>query len=357
MKKILCVLMMAVMALSLVACTDEPSGDASSSPTSSGPNGSTAPGELSHEYAAFINGSDAVIPLTAPDQCLYHRERLVTEDKDLTWAYDEVAYVASHLANPNEEFDTMCNVYFSQGISQADLDTVYVAVTCDHPELWFLRQYDKNGCKLDASSDQLAYLSFNHTLEEIVELDKKLQKAADKLTAQVETFAADMDKIAFLSGYLYDNCSIDWPSYNETQHSSAMELLVENHGVCVGYASTTVFLLQRWGIASIMGHGVVSSGVSHCWAIIEKDGVYNYVDNYFMKDKGSGIERSLANFFCFTDRAVLDNEHVTIDVGVLLPGTPVGGGQVVTEDTYPTEEPTATPEATVPPETAGTPTP
>lgn len=352
MKKIFSLLLAAMLTLSFAGCTenvpfDPTSGSALSGTESQDPDSNGH--NLTYDYASYINGNDAVIPLAAPDQCLYYRNRLISGDTDLTWAYDEIVYAASHLSNPNEDFANVSNVYFSQDITAEELQKVYIAVFCDHPEFWFLRQYDKNGCVLNSSSNRLAYLTYAFNISEIPELDKDLQAAANEITAKVETFTADLDKIAYLSGYMYDNYSIDWPSYNETQHSSAMEMLLEKHGVCVGFAATTTFMLQRWGIPAIMGRGKVSSGVTHCWTIIEKDGLYNYVDNYFMKDKGSGTEHSLASFFCFTDLDVFTREHVTVSNGVLLPGSPVGAGNVVTEDTYSSPSPSPSPEATTAP--------
>ncbi len=343
MKKLLILLMALVLALSLSACTD---GNPTTSSVVSTPPASEPPEDpsaLTYDYASFINGEDALIPLTAPDQCLYYRNLLVTEDSDLTWAYDEIIYEATHFANPNEAMPMVSSVYFSRDISPEDMIRVFNAVFFDHPELWYLRQYDKNGCVPHSENTRMAYLTYSMDINKIPASDKELQQAADALTEKISTLTADLDKIAYLSGYLYDKCSINWATYNDTQHSSAFELLVEKHGVCVGFASGTTFMLHRWGIPAIMGRGKVSSGVSHCWAIIEKDGTYHCVDNYFMKDKGSGTERSVADYFCFDSLDIFTREHVTVSNGVLLPGSPVGAGQVVTEDTYPDPEPTIQP--------------
>ena len=287
----------------LSGCAPETVNEPVSSAASSGSSDSGNE-ELTYYYCDIINDESVVIPVSVPDQNLYYYERLKTGESDLTWAYNEIVYAATHLANPNSEYGNVTEVYFPDDLTAEELDDVYTAVYFDHPELWFLRQPDKSGCVLHP-----AYIN------------GEVEEAADRIVAMVADMPYEIDKISFLSGYMYDNFRIDWTSYNNHEHSSVKEMLLSKYGVCVGYASTFTYLLHRAGIFAITGHGKVSSGVDHCWTITLKDGIYVYTDNYFMRDKGGNTEHSLATYFCFGDTSVYDAEYVTIAEGVILPGS------------------------------------
>lgn len=344
MKKHIALALMFSVLFSLASCTEaDPSAVSSSDPVASSSTGeapASDPKALTYEYASFINGDDAVIPLAAPDQCLYNHDVLKEAAVDLTWAYDALAYEATHFANPNAENANVSAVYFSQDITPEQLQDVYEHFFFDHPELWYLFQPDKKGCVPDSENPRVAYLTYSDPIAEIPAIDKQINAVVDEILkgADERKLKSDIDREAYLSAYLYENTTIDWDKYNLTLHSSLKEALLEKNAVCVGYATTTVYLLQRQGIWAIAGHGQVSTGMAHCWAIVQKDGKYVYIDNYDMRHKADSIERSIASYFCFDSTAIYDKDHTTIDVGVLLPGCPVGEKQVVTEDMYPDEE-------------------
>ena len=304
----------------LSGCAPETVNEPVSSAASSGSSDSGNE-ELTYYYCDIINDESVVIPVSAPDQSLYYYERLKSGESDLTWAYNEIVYAATHLANPNSEYGNVTEVYFPEDLTDEELVNVYAAVFFDHPELWFLRQPDKSGCALHPENSRLAYLTYDEDINDIPYINEEVEEAADKIIAMMADMPYEIDKISFLSGYTYDNFRIDWTSYNSHEHSSVKEMLLSKYGVCVGYASTFTYLLHRAGIFAITGHGKVSSGVDHCWTITLKDGVYVYTDNYFMRDKGGGTERSLSTYFCFDDIAVYDAEYVTVAEGVILPGS------------------------------------
>lgn len=296
--------------------------------------------ELTYFYCELINDDTVVIPISAPDQCLYNYERLKSKEKDLTWAYNEIVYAASHLSNPNSDFENVTEVHFKEDLTKAELKAVYEAVFFDHPELWFLRQPDKLGCELHPESNKMAYLTYSENIPNIPGITKSINSVADKILTEANKLTHDIDKIAYISAYIFDNCKISWPTYEVSQHASLKEMLIDGYGVCVGYASTLTFLIQKAGILAISGHGRVSTGIEHCWTIIEDGGIYKYIDNYYMDEKGGGTEHSMSKFFCFTDRKVYDSLYVTIAEGVLLPGTKVGANitqEPVPEDTTSSE--------------------
>jgi len=293
-------------------------------------------GVFTYAYADFINGDDAVVPLAAPDECLYHYGQLREAETDYTWAYDALAYEATHFSNRVDGADNVSAVYFPYDISPEQLTAVYNCFHFDHPELWYLFQSDKNGCVPDGDNPRIAYLTYSDPIDRLPALNEEIAAAADRILADGEAkkLVYDIDREAYLSNYLYETVTIDWDLYNEIHHSSPKELLLEHNGVCIGFAMTTVYLLQRWGIRAVTGHGHVASGMVHCFAITEKDGQYVYTDTYNMRHRGDGIERSAAEFFCFDSLDVYRRDGTTVDAGVLLPGSPVGAGETVTEQTY-----------------------
>ena len=343
MKKITAIL--AAACLMLMCCcspsqpADTPSGDesgsvpAQSSSVQSGDEtgeDSNETAEFTYYYCEIINDDSVVVPLSAPDQCLYYRESLISDESDLTWAYDEIVYAAAHLANPSEGTSGVSEVYFRESISEAELQEVFEAVFLDHPELWFLNQPDKNGCVLSPQSDRLAYLFYAFDIAEIPALDKDIQSAANEILSKCGNLTHAIDKVGVICGYMYDNCSLFWGVYNENgEHSSIKEMLLEHGGVCVGFAATTTFLLQKSGVWAITGSGKTSTDVAHCWSIVADDGLYKYIDNYNAVKNGGGIEHSIASYFLFDTRKVYDEEHITIRNGVLLPGSPIGAGIVM----------------------------
>jgi len=363
MKKLLSLMLTLMLLASFASCNEQPDGTSSafvssetkskvssafdvSSGEESNTSSETPPEEetdgFTYTYAAYINGDNAVFPLSAPDQCLYYRDLLKGADTDFTWAYDAIAYEATHFANRNSENNKVCTVYFPQDITAENLRTVYEDFLLDHPELWYLMQPDKNGCVSDETNPRIAYLTFSDPIEDFAAITEQINGVVDEILVGAKNLflTTDLNREAYLSGYLYDHCEIDWATYNKINHSSPKEVLLDHYGVCVGYALTTVYILRQWGIPAIMGHGHVDSGdgMDHCWAIVPKDGKYVYIDNYDMRKKGVGIEVNMVNFFCFEDIEVYNHEGTTIANGVLLPGSPIGAGQVVTDETYKKDE-------------------
>ena len=337
-KKIFAIFLACITAAACASCSLGSGGDPSDA--SSGMSSTPEKKELTYFYSEMMNDDTVAVPISAPDQCLYYYDRLKNGEKDLTWAYNEIVYAASHLSNPNADFENVTEVYFKEELTEAELKSVYEAVFFDHPELWFLRQPDKKGCELHPESNKFAYLTYSENISDIPNITDRINSASETILKKVNKFTHDIDKLAFISAYIYDNYRISWPSYDDTQHSSLKEMLLDGYGVCVGFASTITYLVQKAGIPAISGHGRVSTGIEHCWTIVEHDGVYKYIDNYYMDEKGGGVEHSMSEFFCFADRKVYDNLYVTIAEGVLLPGTKIGENitqEPVPEDTTSSE--------------------
>lgn len=314
-------------------CTETDNKTLSSEDVSSSSGSTEDTAELTYFYNELINDDTVVVPVSAPDQCLYNYELLKSGEKDLTWAYNEIVYAATHLSNPNAEFKNVTEVFFAESLTDAELATVYRSVCYDHPELWFLRQPDKNGCALHPANDKMAYLTYSEDIKDIPGLTDKINDVAKKIVKEANKFSHNIDKIAYISSYIYDNYRISWPTYDTTQHSTIKEMFLDGYGVCVGFASTLTYLFQQTGIPSIMGHGIVSTGVAHFWAIVEHDGIYKYVDNYYMEEKGGGTEHNMSEFFCFDTIDPYKYMYVTIDKDVLLPGTEIGAN--ITASTLP----------------------
>ena len=109
----------------LSGCAPETVNEPVSSAASSGSSDSGNE-ELTYYYCDIINDESVVIPVSAPDQSLYYYERLKSGESDLTWAYNEIVYAATHLANPNSEYGNVTEVYFPEDLTD-EVIAAYVA--------------------------------------------------------------------------------------------------------------------------------------------------------------------------------------------------------------------------------------
>lgn len=192
------------------------------------------------------------------------------------------------------------------------IETLYFAVTEEHPELYYART---NGYYYSAGyfyegEVKKTYLvrikpNYANTDEEIRTMLDTVRTEADRILSLISDDMTDLEKVLILHDYLVLNFEYDLDYENYDLYS-----FLETHvGVCEAYSYTMRYFLNRLGIESTFCE---SDAMNHMWNIVKIDGNWYHMDVtwddpiYDMKGK-SLHEYFLASDAQFSDEDLYDD--------------------------------------------------
>ncbi len=198
-----------------------------------------------------------------------------------------------------------------EDVSVDELKNVFLAVSNDHPELFWLDT--TYACKYDEEKICMEVdLHFNRTAEDLEAAKAEFAGRAQEILAQVQ--GSDYEKEKQIHQMLLDQVEY---RLGAEMDQSAYSALVNGQSVCAGYARAFQYLLQESGVPCYYCTGYAGEG--HAWNIVGlDDGFYN-VDATW--DDVPGGEY---NFFNKSDQDYAST-HLRRELSVYLP--PCNGGQ------------------------------
>lgn len=131
---------------------------------------------------------------------------------------------------------------------------------------------------------------------ELAVYQEQLDQVLANVVATVDPAATDYDKCLYVYRWLIDNVSYDHETADSGEKSSVSRTplgpLAYGKGVCSGYTSAYLLVLQELGIACQYVH---SDSMNHDWAAVYLDGAWHYADPTW-DDQGDGAD---AQYFYF----------------------------------------------------------
>ena len=205
-------------------------------------------------------------PLHASAADSFGRSVLATlpENEDVLWAYDTFL----RGVQANEKFI----VFREEGreISRKEVETAYLILSADHPELFWLGTSYRGTYVANRSG--VITPNYSMEAEELKEAQRQIDRAAEALlwglplASEVET-----------ERVLHDRLSLHI-NYEQTEHCHDLYgALVEGKAVCDGYSRAFQYLLGRLGIESYVVYGEEEGG-GHAWNLVRIDGEYYHTD-------------------------------------------------------------------------------
>lgn len=214
---------------------------------------------------------------------------------------EQLAYkivYAAFLSSPEDGFP---NQIVIPKLSDKELQEMYVALSYDNPDLYFLG----NKCSMTSIG------SVNYFVPQyIMTMDdyyKSLAKVSDTvhyiLAGVPKSAVTEYDKELYIHDYIVQNCEYD--ESNSAMIYTMHGVLVDGKANCEGYSRTMQYLLRALGIYNYLAIGDAEgeAGVydGHMWNIVKVDGNLYNVDvtwnDYSVSDSVDFPDNSVSHVF------------------------------------------------------------
>lgn len=216
--------------------------------------------------------------------------------------------------------------------TDAELSILYSCITFDNPQFFHIYSYDQGNYFMHSPNDNsVIYIMYDYQVSEdnaspdVNAIKEYIEQINENMKAplyEANKYSSVYDKIAYLYYWLVDETNISWSDYNAHSHSTVKELLVDKHGVCIGYALTLSFLIRQLDVVTSVGSGVNSSDVEHTWTLVKLDGKYYACDTYFANEHRVNFEHSSAEYLLMEN---YDTEtNMRVDVYAVFKGPNLG---------------------------------
>ncbi len=163
-------------------------------------------------------------------------------------------------------------------IDANQLDSVFSALLCDNPDLFFVGRKCTLVTELFRVSCSIEYI---FDKEEYESCKAELDKVCDKVIASLSDPDDEWQTELEIHDYVVDNCDYKLVE-NDHTYSSAYGALVNGEAACEGYSKAAKLLFDRAGIESAVVSGL-SAGAdgtqgAHMWNAVKIYGDYYYLD-------------------------------------------------------------------------------
>lgn len=228
-------------------------------------------------------------------------------EKPVAYEMPDVECIADELRN-SQWFDYWCSevldgnnsVTLAEGLDTEQVKKAIILMRSDYPQIFW------QGELFSITSN-----SFETTIEvptisgieqaEIPQMLQEVEKAADEIIDGIPDEWSDYEKVVCVHDYIIENTEYDKIAEKLTRKGISHGIygcLVEKKAVCMGYASTFQYLMNRLGIEC-----GTCSGSDHAWNYVKIEGEYYWIDTTW-DDDDSGSP--LHTYCLFTTEQLLN---------------------------------------------------
>lgn len=253
---------------------------------------------------------DYIIPPETNDDNLYYYYNCLSES-----LRDAYCRLTAAIAN----CEMTCQL--ASAPTEEELSLLYTCITFDQPQFFHIYAYEQaNHFTYSPSDKSVIYIMYDFQISEtnaapdidaITEYYNQIQANIKEPIEEAQKYKSTYDQISYLYYWLVDGTQISWSDHNEHPHSTIKELLIDKHGVCIGYALTLSYLYRQLGIVTTIGSGINSSNVQHTWCIAKVDGKYYACDAYFGNEHRVNFEHSSAEYLLMENYDTEEKMQVT----------------------------------------------
>lgn len=156
-------------------------------------------------------------------------------------------------------------------ITKDELSRIYYAISQDHPEFFWIGNYNYTYLPDDNQVQQIV-LASTMSKAEIIENQQKLENWTKEVLSGLP--GGDYSNAIYLHDYI-----IDHTSYNiNAPNNQNLLSVIDGQSVCAGYAKAYQYLLNKAGLFATTVIGTVENGQAHAWNLIKLNGEYGWVD-------------------------------------------------------------------------------
>lgn len=195
-------------------------------------------------------------------------------------------------------------------VSSDDIDPAYKALMRDHPELFWL---DGSCTYLYSRMGDVVTVEpgFSVELDQVPELQQRLEAVADEFVASLPEDADDYQVIQAAYEYVIRNASYV-PGASQSQNIQSV--LLNHESVCAGYARSYQYLLHRAGLFCAFVEGAIAdTSEDHAWNLVRVGDVYAHVDTTWGDPTYQEADERIASQDVIYDYLGLTTEEITRD--------------------------------------------
>lgn len=147
---------------------------------------------------------------------------------------------------------------------------IFTYVINDHPDIFWISGYELTLEKNIMTLVAIETLK-NNSLEQLIKQCDQYRSVTDEL---VEKAKDEYEISKILYEYLIDNCT-----YGKTENDqNILSVVIDRESLCAGLSKAYQYLLQSYGIESVVITGITNENIPHMWNLVKIDGKYYYTD-------------------------------------------------------------------------------
>lgn len=207
------------------------------------------------------------------------------------------------------------------GMRDVDPDRLFEIlnfVSYDYPEyFWFEGKASTETTSFGSTTLTDLTLSYTMTPGEAAHIQADIRRVTDDYLRHMAGMT-ETEKVE----YVYHRLGLDTIYDLDHRDQSFCTVLLENTGLCAGYARSMQYILSRAGMDVIYLSGTAHTGEAHSWNVVKVDGQYYHTDATWGDplvdgiDPGDGSNQNFAYLF-LTTQEILQNR--TMDTPDLIP--------------------------------------
>lgn len=200
-------------------------------------------------------------------------------DRKSEWYVNDIymsdQYYYNNLLNEKEKqaykvmFENIKNIEesFTVNVNSSELDKVWDALICDHPELINLSLYRYSPI---GNSTKIMPIYITTSKAKLRSMERKVRREIGKVVNKAKG-KSDFEKEKIVYEYLGKNNAYGFTYKNSDQ--SAYTVFTFSNTVCAGYGKAAQLLLSNCGVKSM-----ININSNHIWNTVELDGEYYFFD-------------------------------------------------------------------------------
>lgn len=155
------------------------------------------------------------------------------------------------------------------------LEDIFNCIKADYGGLFWIESFRYTQYQRNGHTEMMSFApNYTMTLEERVQVQKKIDKRVRNYVKDIKADASDYEKVCAIYRKLIQKVDYNLDAEN---NQNIISVFIGKETVCQGYASAMQYLLDCLDIPCVIVTGMAKGG-PHAWNLVQLDGQWYYVD-------------------------------------------------------------------------------
>ena len=239
----------------------------------------------------------------------YARESLTSAQK--IW-YDDMEHIVGSM-----EDGELSTEGIEEGLTEKDMELVFLCVYIDHPELFYL----EGGYSYEKRTIGESVVGYGFSGDYIIDKDtalrreKEINEATKAFLEGLPNGGKNLDDYEKIK-YVYEKLILETEySQDAPDNQTIYSVLVGKKSVGQGYSKALQYMLNELGVECTLVQGELQ-GMPHGWHLVKADGEYYYVDVAWGDNAYNPKTGSMATPEIIYDYLLVTTEEITADMTI-----------------------------------------